>query len=232
MTSTFLKGWRRQTLHHRLMLVMALPMTLWVVSGCYFVWLDLGYIRGDHYQQPTTYITVNEQHVSFAELASRYPDAQKLDLTMIAQQPYYRVYLKKGTVLVDANTGAETQTITQQQATDIATSVMPNDMPFTVKKLLDNAPSELSTRHLPVWQVSFNDRVNTSIYVSASSGDIVARRHDFWRTFDIFWRIHIMDYDDGANVGNWLLFVATILALVAVISGILWQSKWWRRGRL
>ena len=35
------------------------------------------------------------------------------------------------------------------------------------------------------------------------------------------WRLHIMDYDDGENVANPLLLVLAVLAIVAIISGIL-----------
>ena len=233
MNLRFLKQLRAQTLHHKLMLVLSLPMLLWVLSGCYFVWMDLGYIRGDHYVEPAKYIEINAQSLTFSDIAQSHTDATKIDLVMIAKEPYYRVFSENGTALINANTGKSRAQLSQAQAVSITQSIMANKaLPFKARLINDNAPNELSPRHLPVWQVSYEDRVNSTIYISASKGDVVARRHDFWRIFDVFWRIHIMDYDDGANVNNWLLFIATVLALVATVSGIKWQSKRLKRGRI
>ena len=229
----FAKYLRIQTLHHKLMLVLSLPMLLWMISGCYFVWLDLDYIRGDHYQAPYQAITLKPEHLSFSDITHRYPDATSLDLVMIAGEPFYRLNSKEKRLLVNANTNEVQDQITQTQAEQIAYSVMPTHIrQFETSLLTKSAPSELSPRHLPVWQISFDDRVNSKIYVSATSGKVVARRHDFWRIFDVFWRIHIMDYDDGANVNNWLLFIAALTALLATIAGIAWQAKWLKRGRI
>ena len=49
---------------------------------------------------------------------------------------------------------------------------------------------------------------------------MVTKRHDFWRLFDWMFRFHVMDYDDGENVSNWLLFVFALLAVFATCSGL------------
>lgn len=224
---------RPQTLHHKLMLVLSLPMLLWIVSGCYFVWMDLSYIRGDHYQQPVANITLTDEHISFTNILEIYPNAESINLTMLADSPYYKIQTADGLKLVNANTALELGQIPKPLASNIAQAVMPAHIkPIAINAITRNSPSELASRHLPVWQVSFDDAVNSTIYVSMVSGDIVTRRHDFWRIFDLFWRIHIMDYDDGADIDNPVLLLTTLIAIVAIICGMLWQMKWLKRGRL
>ena len=66
-----------------------------------------------------------------------------------------------------------------------------------------------------------DDLAGTTFYIQQATGQIVTRRHNVWRAFDWMWRLHIMDYDDGENVANPLLLVLAVLAIVAIISGIL-----------
>lgn len=222
-------------LHHKLMILMSLPLFLWVLSGCYFVWLDLAYIRGDHYVQPYSPIKVGERAVPLSKFTSLMQNAHKVETVMIANSPFYRIHHGQTVTLINANSGKNLNQITRAQAIDIAQSVISNNpakINFHALFIEQQAPSEIAARHLPVWRVSFDDRVNSTIYISAKTGSIVARRHDFWRIFDLFWRIHIMDYDDGENVNNWFLLLSTIIALIAILSGVIWQSKWLKRGRI
>ena len=74
-------------------------------------------------------------------------------------------------------------------------------------------------RHLPFWQIKFEGFSTPTLYVGQHTGDIVAKRHNYWRLFDWMWRFHIMDYDDGENVSNWFLFLVATMGLLAAFSG-------------
>ncbi|MFP3398774.1 hypothetical protein SB749_20825, partial [Brevibacterium sp. SIMBA_078] len=46
-----------------------------------------------------------------------------------------------------------------------------------------------------IWQVNFNDMLSTSLYFNADNGEFITVRSNIWRVFDVFWMLHIMDYD-------------------------------------
>lgn len=51
------------------------------------------------------------------------------------------------------------------------------------------------------------------------TGELVAKRHDLWRTFDFVWMFHIMDYETRDNVNNILLKIATWMMVITSLTG-------------
>ena len=92
----------------------------------------------------------------------------------------------------------------------------------SVERLEDEAdkPIELQTTGLPLWQVTFDDHINTTFYISPNTGELAVRRHTFWRVFDFLWMLHIMDYDDRSQVNNNLLRIAALAGTGIAVSGI------------
>lgn len=72
-----------------------------------------------------------------------------------------------------------------------------------------------------VWQASFDDAYGTRLYFDGSSGEYLKARNNYWVLFDLFWRLHVMDYSAGENFNNWLLRIASVLALLFSISGLI-----------
>ena len=73
----------------------------------------------------------------------------------------------------------------------------------------------------PYWRVNFSDRANTSLYISASTGEILQRRNGYWRVFDFFWMLHIMDYSGRNNFNNLLIITVALTAIWLGISGFI-----------
>ena len=69
-------------------------------------------------------------------------------------------------------------------------------------------------------RVEFADRNETTLYVSATNGDLLAKRHDLWRWFDFFWMLHIMDYDERSDANNTLLRVSSAIGLLFAVTGV------------
>ena len=40
-------------------------------------------------------------------------------------------------------------------------------------------------------RVDFADGEGTRLYISTSTGEVIARRNDVWRFYDFFWMLHI-----------------------------------------
>ncbi len=224
------------------MLVLAIPMLIWGVTGSYFVLMDIGFIRSDHMQpKQIAKIDASKARYPIAELVKNYPQANKVNLKQLGyssntervSQLVYQVVLSDKSILINAQTGEQLQAISQAQITLIAQafqheqSISANASINSVILLTEQAPAELAARHLPVWQVRFDDIAQSTLYISAQSGDVVTRRHEYWRLFDLFWKWHIMDYDDGEAVDNSLLFSTSIVSLVAVFAGgiLIWQRR-------
>jgi hypothetical protein len=93
---------------------------------------------------------------------------------------------------------------------------------------------ELQTRPVPLWRVEFEGAWRPTFYISPFTGELVTKRHDLWRTFDVFWMLHIMDYDDRQDVNNPLLRVVTWMTVAAAGTGawlLLYSFRRKRRAR-
>jgi hypothetical protein len=72
---------------------------------------------------------------------------------------------------------------------------------------------------LPAWRVQFADG-GLSVYVTANTGAVTARRSDLWRLYDVLWALHIMDWHDHENFNHPLIITTTLITLLSVIAGI------------
>ena len=84
---------------------------------------------------------------------------------------------------------------------------------------MDRSPQEVRSRPAPIWRVEFEGWAHPTLYFSNDTGDLLAKRHDFWRVFDFVWMFHIMDYEGRENVNNILLRLATWLAVASSATG-------------
>lgn len=87
-------------------------------------------------------------------------------------------------------------------------------------KLLDKASSEYAGP-LPVWAVQAHDGDALTIYIDPNSGKVRGRRSATWRFYDFFWKLHVMDYDDGEDFNHPLLYTAAGIALLFAFSGVI-----------
>jgi hypothetical protein len=131
----------------------------------------------------------------------------------------YLVKNKQNSFLVNATTGQQISPISSETAIKVALSDYSDNTTIkTVNEIL-KADGEVRGRQGELWQVLLDDDRNTRIYVSKSTGAVVARRNDVWRVFDFFWMLHIMDYENRDNFNNLLLQSFAISSLLFVFSG-------------
>ncbi|MGC0121844.1 hypothetical protein [Pseudoalteromonas piscicida] len=97
---------------------------------------------------------------------------------------------------------------------------------------LATAPREAGYKE-DVWRVEYNDILSTTLYLSATSGEVVTVRSTLWRIFDFFWMLHIMDYDEREDFNNPLLISFAATSVLFCLTGILLllQSPPWRKRR-
>ncbi|WP_394202304.1 PepSY domain-containing protein [Shewanella waksmanii] len=211
---------KARRLHRLLALFIGLQMMIWLLSGCYMVLMNIDYIRGNQLTQPlTSTLPISDITINPAELAVLYPDHSELQLYMTALGPRYKLTFDNEQLIVSASDAKILPKLTQAEAEVIAKSSYAGQKAWLSSHYIeDKPPSELSPRWLPVWQINFG---TDSLYVSATTAEVVTKRHDYWRLFDVMWMLHIMDYQHRENIHNWLLTLAASLASLMAFTGIL-----------
>ncbi|GGD54781.1 hypothetical protein GRI62_03895 [Erythrobacter arachoides] len=73
-----------------------------------------------------------------------------------------------------------------------------------------------------VWQARFAD--DTNLYINAQTGEVQAVRTGWWRIYDFFWGLHIMDLEtrdlEGqAPFNHWVLVVFAALSVAGSLIG-------------
>lgn len=212
--------------HKWLMAFVGIQFLFWTITGLYMVSMDIHDIHGEQLQKhESSSIVLAQVTYPISSLVQRFPTAKNITVSQLMERNVYQFTVSnpnKKSLLVDAATGEVLPEITKADASDIARFYYAGQGAIQQTVLLvdkTSIPSELSPRHLPVWQVSFDNFSAATFYISQQTGQIVTKRHDYWRLFDWMWRFHIMDYDDGENVSNWLLLLVSSLALIAVLMG-------------
>ena len=205
------------------MLFIGAQFVIWSVTGAYMVFFDIDYIHGDslivNHQT-----TIKPENLTYPTqtLFQQYPTAENLTVGMLINREVYRFNVDKQLFMLDAANGELLSPLAQSSALALAKHFYSGDGEVINAELItSNPPFELSARHLPTWRVNFDNFGSPALYISANSGKIVTKRHEFWRLFDWMFRFHVMDYDDGENVGNWFLFLIASLALFAALSGLI-----------
>lgn len=210
--------------HKWLSLIVGLQALLWLLSGAYMVVINLDFIHGDHLVKrlDESITVVPDSLISFSEMVARYPDATQIKLQAWMGQPYYQVQGPE-TRLINAVTGIEVSPLSREDAVAVAQYHYAGTGAVSSAVLLTDestAPTEIQSRPLPLWRVRFEDAGSTSFYISPDQGQLVTRRHTYWRIFDFAWMLHIMDYQDRADVNNNLFRVFAMLGTVTAFFGL------------
>ncbi|PKH00647.1 hypothetical protein CXF95_03000 [Paraglaciecola sp. MB-3u-78] len=208
------------------MLFIGIQFVIWSMTGAYMVFFDIDYIHGDtlvvNHQDK---INPHDIQYSLSTLFSEYPSAENIRLSTFLQQTVYRfvVNTEKGPAqfLLDARSGKTLSPISESKAIAAAHYYSRLGKVKSVVLITDNPPFELSLRVLPAWRINFDDFGAPSIYISQATGELVGKRHTFWRLFDWMFRFHVMDYGDAEDVGNWLLFVVAFFAILGCLLGLI-----------
>lgn len=213
--------------HRWLSLFFGVQMVLWSISGAYMVFFELSFIHGDHLVRPVAQqLPVTAQPAPLNQVLKAFPRAREITLqsTLIhgSMVPTYKIFGHRTTQLINAQT-LERLEFSQADITAISNVYYAaTDTPKirSVEYLESQAPSEISPSLLPVWQVNYDDFANTSFYISPRTGELLTKRHDFWRGFDFMWMLHIMDYETRENITSWLLRIFILGTGVLMVTGM------------
>lgn len=219
---------RWRTWHRWLSLIFGVQLVIWSISGAYMVFFELSFIHGDHLVNTNQQLLPNSAQIrSVQDVVQAFPRAREVTLqTTFVDSKWiatYKVFAHRETFLVDAQS-LQPVVFTETDIVAIAKRLYaPSDAaPASRATLLEHhAPAEISPSLLPIWQVNFDDFGSSSFYVSPTTGELVTKRHTFWRGFDFVWMLHIMDYETREDITNWLLRSFILGTGVLSITGIM-----------
>lgn len=205
-------------------LLIGLQVLLWLLSGLVISLLDPGKVSGKRWASTNPAEPQALEAVTFlepAELpAGLVKGALGIDLTQRHGKPVFIVRRADGETLVDATDGSVIATDETGAKQTARKDFNGNGEIVSIEKGV--APGrETRNSKGAYWRVNFSDPSNTSIYISASTGEILERRNSYWRVRDFFWMLHIMDYPGRENFNNPLIIAVALIAIWLGISGFL-----------
>jgi len=201
--------------HRGIAMLTSVQLLLWTLSGVYFSFVDIDYVRGHHYE---------------VEASGTLLDLSRLqNIRLSGQQMTIRERLP-GELIIGVLSGGATQwrnaqgdALTYLSSTDaLNLAQLRTTLDPDVVEWVDlGAPgSEYRGAPLPLWRAFSSDSPAKVAYLDASSGEVVAVRHEAWRWWDFLWSLHIMSYSDRDTIGTWLLKCFSLLALGTAVMGL------------
>lgn len=210
--------------HKWIALIVGLQIVLWIAGGFVMSAIPIEIVRGEHKiaQHAVKPFDVEELlSLGDATTAAEVSVVKSAALGEMLGQPVWRIIRQDDELaIIDARTGAILSPVDESTARAIAERDYNGDAEIQSAEYVESPPTEYN-KSGPVWRVQFDDRDKTTIYVDPSAGEVTARRSETWRLFDFFWKLHVMDYDDGADFNHPLLITAAGMAIFVSISGFI-----------
>lgn len=225
------------SLHNWMGLLVGIQIVFWFVGGLVMTVLPLDLVRGERSMAEQAPVSATMDQIALLGNQQNLDSVRSIIAREVAGTPVLQVTDLAGeTVIYHAETAALLSPINEGLAAKVALDdfsyrVADDDADVAViaTEWLTEEPGDFR-RTLPVWQVSLDDPDGTRLYVSPDTGRVLARRNDYWRVFDFFWMLHIMDYDEREDFNNPLLIATTITSTLFVLTGIiLLYFRFWPR---
>jgi hypothetical protein len=207
-------------LHKWIALVVGVQALVWTLSGFYMVAIDLDFIHGDHLIREEALNPFDVAALGDPLMAARgVPGATGVRLHRVLGREIYVAAAPQGEVALDARSLEPVPRPTEADIRRTARERFNGAEPIVAIELLDEVPFEIRGRKAPLWSVRFEGWNQPTLYFSASTGELLTRRHRLWRVFDFLFGLHIMDYSEREDPNNLLLRVASWTALTLMLTG-------------
>ncbi|SMF82022.1 hypothetical protein [Pseudobacteriovorax antillogorgiicola] len=207
--------------HQYVGLVLGVQLLFWIISGIYFAWVPFDKVKGrDLARQSATEIDLDSvvPLTSLPDLSDKVIKQLKL-VHSAGNDPVYKVETEIGWLVYDAVSGKQVKRMSEEAIRRSAQADYKGSAGISEVYFLDADPPQEYKGPLPVFVVDFDDLRGTRLYLDGSTGEIKARRNHFWRLFDFFWMLHILDFEDREDFNNPLLKLVSLGSLFIVFSG-------------
>jgi len=215
------KFWRVLTRVHKWTgLVIGIQLVLWFSSGFFMSFFDINDVRGDHIAEKAQFPLTDVSG------AVRPPPAQYTDgdlygqtLRSVIGKPVWQMTGSGDPQYIDAQTGQVWPGVNEMQVRRAAGHYYKGTGVIMRAVKLETVPLEYR-KDPPVWQISYDDKYKTRLYLNAQTADLESVRTRLWRAFDFMWMLHIMDYKERTNFNSWWLKIISFVALLFALSGV------------
>lgn len=213
--------WVRR-IHKWLGLLIGLQVVLWLSGGVVMSLIPIEMVRGENWviqESPS----LAEHLPGFSFPLSAIP-ADGVDSVSAGVRNGQAVWLLRHTdgarQVLNAASGESLAELQAGEAGEIAVAAHVERPSVRSIAAVERAEGEVRGGSLPLWRVDLDDRWQSSVYVDALTGRIVATRNDLWRVYDFFWMLHIMDYGTRDDFNNNLLRSAAGVGWFIGMSGL------------
>ena len=210
-------------LHKWVGLLIGAQVLLWLFSGLVISLLDPAKVSGKQWARGEAHEPQPLPPGAYLEPDELPPEllrgASGIVLEMNHGDPVYRIKKAQVEMLVHAAKGT---VITTGRAEAERIARLDYAGSGSIDSVSKGTAPDLETRDSSgdYWKVAFSDRINTTLYISAASGEILARRNSYWRVRDFFWMLHSMDYAGRENFNHALIISVALIAIWLGISGV------------
>ncbi|QOL25647.1 PepSY domain-containing protein [Thalassotalea sp. LPB0316] len=218
-------------IHKWASVIVGLQLLIWLATGLYFNLMDHHKAGGHQYRahlhQPLVFD--HSRLVEPQQLLENSSASTSIKLINLLGKPYYLMNHEKGLYphfnnrysLYHAYTG---ELFKIDRTTAIALAEQSYNGPGEVESVsfIGGKNEDLPKQKNPSWQVSFNDEVNTRVYVEAQSGRITGHSDDDSRFAGIFFMLHFMDYANEGSFNNWQIIAFGFITLWLSFTGMIW----------
>lgn len=211
-------------LHKWVGLLIGIQLLLWLLSGLMLSLIDPAKVSGNQWTQESSHTPQTIPDGKLLEpgdlTAEQLDGVLSISLEVRRGRPIYRLRRSQSISLINASDGSSIVT-DKQDAKRLAQQDFSGNGEIT--SIENGVAPDMETRNSTgaYWRINFSDKAHTSIYISASTGDILERRNSYWRVFDFFWMLHIMDYSGHEDINNTLIIIVALIAIWLGISGFI-----------
>ena len=207
-------------LHKWAGLVLGVQILLWFLSGFIMSLFPINEVRGRHLVDVPK-VSLQTENLIPLELAMSLYEGELSGAKLItaAGHSAYVLIGDNDQQIIDAVTGEPWSQLSAEDIKAVADRLYKGDGEIRRLEKLLTAPNEYRGL-LPVWQISYDDKDKTRIYLDADTAELKAVRTRIWRVFDFMWMLHIMDYKERENFNSWWLRLFSGAAVLFALSGL------------
>lgn len=209
-------------LHKWLGYLLALQIFAWLLGGLVMSAIPLAKVHGKHLaaRQLDNPFQRQDYSASLDNIVAQISEPMRITYSHFLTTPIIIVATSQGESSFNGRTGQPLAAPTQQNIIANAQAHLLINAAVKHAIQLEASPREVGYK-ANLWQVQFDDRWSTTLYLSAINGQVISVRSTIWRIFDFFWMLHIMDYDEREDFNNPLLISFSATSVLFCITGIL-----------
>jgi len=224
--------WMVTRLHRLLALVVGAQLLIWTVSGFFFTLKPIEQVRGSHLRADVTLDPATIPPDLVLPVGQDGASILSAELKRFGHTLVWEVTDTSGTRLHNVFTGDPRPPMTEADIRALAAAHWAGQGELETLAFVEAAPAETGRAGQPLWKAEFAGKDAATFWFDPQTGDLVAVRTPWWRTFDLLWGLHIMDWTSRETFTSWWMKLFGFSAVMLSLAGIWLLVDRARKGRL